>query len=162
MTYIHNISQSMIIKRVNQRKTKMIEIIKAAVIEYNPEFDKIFDFNISENLLREIRNGIVNVLMSWEGGKKYRYPIVTYKVAHKKVVTHWNREKPKPIGDQLFFNVFACLFKVISYSFVCHPISRFFTKVLFIFLHSILFRILMRKFLSNKKYYYLFIYFNYY
>lgn len=102
----------MIRKRVAKRKKEMINLINRAVIKHCAEYQDKFEFDIVETTLQAITNNIILPLSLWDGGKKYLSPITEYKQAHKKVRTYWNREKPAPLGDELFSRIIGALFIV--------------------------------------------------
>ena len=102
----------MIRKRVHKRKKEMIHLINRAVIKHCAEYQDKFNFDIAESTLQDMTNNIISPLSLWDGGRKYLSPITDYKQAHKKVRTYWNREKPAPLGDELFSRMIGALFIV--------------------------------------------------
>ena len=102
----------MIRKRVDKRKKEMIHLINRAVIKHCSEYEEEFNFDIPQSILQNMTNNITSPLSSWDGGRKYQSPITDYKQAHKKVRTYWNREKPAPLGDELFSGIIGALFLV--------------------------------------------------
>ena len=120
----------MIRKRVQQRKNTMIQIIKRAVIKYDPRLIEIFHFDIPQTLLKILTNRIIYILEKWDGGKGYKSAIINYETAHKKTRTYWNREKPLPLGDELFIHILGALFKVKFIFYLHHLLSLFLSHTL--------------------------------